>query len=116
LSRLGEGFKEKYRLLPFEKKAEIRVMFIEMIEADGFFVRSVDDLKVDWVVTRDNQKVMKIREVKQFMKKHPHYDARGFPNNLPLRIQNIVEGKASVLASRWHGKAVKKWFRENVSL
>jgi len=116
LSRIDERFKEEYRRLPFDKKVEIRDMFIELIEADGFFVRSVEELRVDWVVTKDNRKIMRIREVKEFVKKHPKYDLSGFPMNLPLRIQNIVEGKAGVLASRWHGKAVKRWFRENGSL
>lgn len=116
MSRIEERFKEDYKHLPFEKKAEIRDIFIELIEGDGFFVRSVEGLTVDWVVTMENKKIVKLREVKEFIKKHPHYDTRGFPRNLPLRIQNVVDGKAGVLASRWHGKAVKKWFREKGSL
>jgi len=116
MSRIDERFKEEYRKLPFEKKAQIRDLYITMIEDDGFYVRSVEELRVDWVVTKDNHKIMKLREVKEFIKKHPKYDLSGFPMNLPLRIQSVVEGKASVLANRWHGKAVKRWFRENGSL
>lgn len=116
MGRIDERFKEEYRKLPFEKKVEIRDLFISMIEEDGFYVRSVEDLRVDWVVTTENKKIMKLREVKEFIKKHPNYDMRGFPTNLPLRIQSVVEGKASVLANRWQGKATKKWLREHGSL
>jgi len=116
MSRIKERFKDEYRRLSFDKKAEIRDLFIKMIEAEGFRVRSIDGLVVDWVATSENKRVMKLREVKDFLKKHKNYDIRGFPTNLPLRLQTIIEGKASVRANRIEAKVTKQWLKENGSL